>query len=72
MTGRLESVNIYCWEGPEEKFGGSPLNKALHCLTGALNIAFRRFLGWSQEGAAESAPKGVTRYERMIDDDPEG
>jgi hypothetical protein len=67
--GRLDKDGIYCWEDPEEK----PGKRSWHCLTGALNVAFRRFLGWSLEGGPESAPKGVTRYERMLeDDDSEG
>lgn len=57
------------WKDPEEKGMGT---HSLHCLTGALNIAFRRFLGWSAEGGAESAPKGVTRYERMLEDEDSG
>jgi len=69
LTDTLDPNGCY-WEDPEESGGGK---RAWHCLTGALNIAFRRFLGWSLEGGSESAPKRKPRYERMLedDDDPE-
>lgn len=67
-----DNIDAYAtfWEDPEEKDS----QRTWYCLPDALNIAFRRFLGWSRDGGPESAPTRKTRYERIMEDDgdPEG